>query len=139
MVKRYTTSVILLLLSYATFSQTDTSNICLPYDIVQKISIELIQKDSLDKELQVTQTLITVYKGKISLQDSTISILEQKEINYLNQIDNFTLQDSLHTKEVSRLKKENSDLSEKNKNLKTTTKILGGGLLGAIVALILFI
>jgi len=139
MVKRYTTSVILLLLSYATFSQTDTSNICLPYDIVQKISIELIQKDSLDKELQETQKLVTVYKNKISLQDSTISILEQKEINYLNQIDNFTLQDSLHTKEVSRLKKENSDLSEKNKNLKTTTKILGGGLLGAIVALILFI
>jgi len=139
MVKRYTTSVILLLLSCATFSQTDTSDICLPYDVVQKISIELIQKDSLDKELQETQTLITVYKGKISLQDSTISILEQKEINYLNQIDNFTLQDSLHTKEVSRLKEENSDLSEKNKNLKTTTKILGGGLLGAIVALILFI
>ena len=139
MVKRYTTSVILLLLSCATFSQIDTSDICLPYDIVQKISIELIQKDSLDKELQETQKLVTVYKNKISLQDSTISILEQKEINYLNQIDNFTLQDSLHTKEVSRLKKENSDLSEKNKNLKTTTKILGGGLLGAIVALILFI
>ena len=139
MVKRYTTFVILLLLNYTTFSQTDTSNICLPYEIIQKISIELIQKDSLDRELQETQTLITVYKGKISLQDSTISTLEQKEINYLNQINNLSLQDSLHTKEVSRLKKENSDLSEKNKNLKTTTKILGGGLLGAIVALILFI
>jgi len=82
---------------------------------------------------------MVLYKSKISIQDSTISILEQKEVNYLNQIDNLTIQDSLHTEEVSRLKKENIDLSEKNKNLKITTKILGGGLLGALTALILFL
>ena len=139
MVKKSAIFVILLLLSYTTFSQTDTNRICLPYDIVQKISIELVQKDSLEKELQETQTLIVLYKSKISIQDSTISILEQKEVNYLDQIDNLTMQDSLHTEEVSRLKKENIDLSEKNKNLKITTKILGGGLLGALTALILFL
>jgi hypothetical protein len=139
MVKKSAIFVILLLLSYTTFSQTDTNRICLPYDIVQKISIELVQKDSLEKELQETQTLMVLYKSKISIQDSTISILEQKEVNYLNQIDNLTIQDSLHTEEVSRLKKENIDLSEKNKNLKITTKILGGGLLGALTALILFL
>ncbi len=139
MVKKYKILVTLLLLSYTTFSQTDTNRICLPYDIVQKISIELVQKDSLEKELQETQTLMVLYKSKISIQDSTISILEQKEVNYLNQIDNLTIQDSLHTEEVSRLKKENIDLSEKNKNLKITTKILGGGLLGALTALILLL
>jgi rRNA processing protein Krr1/Pno1 len=82
---------------------------------------------------------MVLYKSKISIQDSTISILEQKEVNYLDQIDNLTMQDSLHTEEVSRLKEENSELERKNKNLKTTVKILGGGLLGTLAALIILI
>jgi hypothetical protein len=75
--------------------------------MVQKISVELIQKDSLEKELQETQKLVTIFNTKISFQDSIILILEQKEINYLNQIDNLTIQDSLHTEEVIRLKEKN--------------------------------
>jgi len=82
---------------------------------------------------------MVLYKSKISIQDSTISILEQKEVNYLDQIDNLTMQDSLHTEEVIRLKEENSELERKNKNLKTTVKILGGGLLGTLAALIILI
>ena len=139
MAKKSTISVILLLLSYTIFSQTDTNRICLPYDMVQKISVELIQKDSLEKELQETQKLVTIFNTKISFQDSIILILEQKEINYLNQIDNLTIQDSLHTEEVIRLKEKNSELERKNKNLKTTIKILGGGLLGTLTALIILI
>jgi hypothetical protein len=107
--------------------------------MVQKISIELIQKDSLEKELQETQKLVTIFNTKISFQDSIILILEQKEINYLNQIDNLTIQDSLHTEEVIRLKEKNSELERKNKNLKTTVKILGGGLLGTLTVLIILI
>ena len=139
MAKKSTISVILLLLSYTIFSQTDTNRICLPYDMVQKISIELIQKDSLEKELQETQKLVTIFNTQISFQDSIILILEQKEINYLNQIDNLTIQDSLHTEEVIRLKEKNSELERKNKNLKTTIKILGGGLLGTLTVLIILI
>jgi hypothetical protein len=107
--------------------------------MVQKISVELIQKDSLEKELQETQKLVTIFNTQISFQDSIILILEQKEINYLNQIDNLTIQDSLHTEEVIRLKEKNSELERKNKNLKTTIKILGGGLLGTLTALIILI
>ena len=107
--------------------------------MVQKISVELIQKDSLEKELQETQKLVTIFNTKISFQDSIILILEQKEINYLNQIDNLTIQDSLHTEEVIRLKEKNSELERKNKNLKTTIKILGGGLLGTLTAFIILI
>jgi hypothetical protein len=107
--------------------------------MVQKISVELIQKDSLEKELQETQKLVTIFNTKISFQDSIILILEQKEINYLNQIDNLTIQDSLHTEEVIRLKEKNSELERKNKNLKTTVKILGGGLLGTLTVLIILI
>tara|TARA_R110000823_G_scaffold304926_2_gene426732 strand:+ start:616 stop:1035 length:420 start_codon:yes stop_codon:yes gene_type:complete len=139
MVIKYKILAILLLLNYTTFSQIDTTNICLPYETVQKIVIELIQKDSLKAELQETQKLIEVLNVKISYQDSTILIIEQKETNYLSQINNLTLQDSLHTKEVARLRQENIDLSKKNGNLKTTTKILGVGLLGTLVALIIFI
>ncbi len=107
--------------------------------MVQKISVELIQKDSLEKELQETQKLVTIFNTQISFQDSIILILEQKEINYLNQIDNLTIQDSLHTEEVIRLKEKNSELERKNKNLKTTVKILGGGLLGTLTVLIILI
>jgi hypothetical protein len=107
--------------------------------MVQKISVELIQKDSLEKELQETQKLVTIFNTKISFQDSTIILLGQKEVNYLNQIDNLTIQDSLHTEEVIRLKEKNSELERKNKNLKTTIKILGGGLLGTLTALIILI
>jgi FtsZ-binding cell division protein ZapB len=57
----------------------------------------------------------------------------------LGQIQNLSEQDEIHTKEVKRLRGENNTLNRKNKNLKTTTKILGGGLLGTIVLLIVLI
>ena len=139
MVKKSKILITLLLLSFTTSSQIDTSKICLPYNVVKNISIELVQKDSLENELHETQTLITVYKSKVSLQDSTIQILEQKETNYLTQIDNLTKQDSIHTEEVTKLRGENSTLSRKNKNLKTTTKILGGGFLGALAFIIILL
>jgi hypothetical protein len=139
MVKRYLTLAILLLLSYVSLSQIDTSNICFPYNIVQKISIELIQKDSLESELHETQKLIQVFKSKVEIQDSIISTQDDKESNLLGQIQNLSEQDEIHTKEVKRLRGENNTLNRKNKNLKTTTKILGGGLLGTIVLLIVLI
>tara|TARA_Y100000389_G_C17430530_1_gene502274 strand:+ start:1210 stop:1629 length:420 start_codon:yes stop_codon:yes gene_type:complete len=139
MVKRYLTLAILLLLSYVSLSQIDTSNICFPYNIVQKISIELIQKDSLESELHETQKLIQVFKSKVEIQDSIISTQDDKESNLLGQIQNLSEQDEIHTKEVKRLRDENNTLNRKNKNLKTTTKILGGGLLGTIVLLIVLI
>jgi chromosome segregation ATPase len=139
MVKRYLTLAILLLLSYVSLSQIDTSNICFPYNIVQKISIELIQKDSLESELHETQKLIQVFKSKVEIQDSIISTQNDKESNLLGQIQNLSEQDEIHTKEVKRLRSENNTLNRKNKNLKTTTKILGGGLLGTIVLLIVLI
>jgi len=139
MVKRYLTLAILLLLSYVSLSQIDTSSICFPYNIVQKISIELIQKDSLESELHETQKLIQVFKSKVEIQDSIISTQGNKEINLLGQIKNLKEQDKIHTEEVDRLRDENNTLDRKNKNLKTTTKILGGGLLGTIVLLIVLI
>jgi len=139
MVKRYLTLAILLLLSYVSLSQIDTSSICFPYNIVQKISIELIQKDSLESELHETQKLIQVFKSKVEIQDSIISTQDDKESNLLGQIQNLSEQDEIHTKEVKRLRGENNTLNRKNKNLKTTTKILGGGLLGTIVLLIVLI
>jgi hypothetical protein len=63
--------------------------------MVQKISVELIQKDSLEKELQETQKLVTIFNTQISFQDSIILILEQKEINYLNQIESYC-KDHIH-------------------------------------------
>lgn len=139
MVKRYLTLAILLLLSYTSLSQIDTSRICFPYNIVQQITIELIQKDSLENELHETQKLIQVFKSKIEIQDSIISTQGNKESNLLGQIKNLKEQDEIHTKEVDRLRDENNTLDRKNKNLKTTTKILGGGLLGAVVLLIVLI
>jgi len=139
MVKKLTTLTTLLLLSYTTLSQVDTSRICFSYDVVKNISIELAQKDSLEAELQETNKLVTTYKSILSLQDSIIGTYEDRVLNYQDQILTLEEKDDLHTKEVTRLRDENSELTRKNKNLKTTAKILGGGLLGAIVALIIII
>lgn len=73
------------------------------------------------------------------VQDSIISTQGNKEINLLGQIKNLKEQDKIHTKEVDRLRDENTTLDRKNKNLKTTTKILGGGLLGTLVFLLVLI
>lgn len=129
---KYKILITLLLLSYTTLSQIDTNRICFPYHIVQNISIELLQKDSLEFELVETQYLVTTLVEKSKTQDSLISNLEKQEENYISQIDNLSQQDTLHTQEISRLYKT-------NKRLKLVSKILGGGFIGTLLILIIFI
>jgi hypothetical protein len=119
MVKKYGILITLLLLKFTILSQIDTNKVCFPYEVAKKISIELIQKDSLEAELHETQKILNVFNSKFILQDSIISTLE--------------------TKEKNELKDKNSSLTRKNKNLKTTAKILGGGFLGTLALLIVLI
>jgi hypothetical protein len=139
MVKKYGILITLLLLKFTILSQIDTNKVCFPYEVAKKISIELIQKDSLEAELHETQKILNVFNSKFILQDSIISTLETKEKNYISQIDILTKKDLLHSKEVNELKDKNSSLTRKNKNLKTTAKILGGGFLGTLALLIVLI
>lgn len=127
---------IILLLSFQTFSQLDTNKICIPYSTAQKIAIELVQKDSLQHELKETQLILKESQNKIRLQDSVIVSFERKEIEYKSEVKILEEKEKNHIDKVEELTEDNNKLTKKNNRLKTTSKILGGGLLGTLAILI---
>ncbi len=139
MVKKLKILGIILLLSFQTFSQSDTNKICIPYSIAKKIAIELIQKDSLQSELKQTQLILKESQNKIRLQDSVISSFEQKEIEHNAEVKVFEEKEKTHVGKIKELTESNNKLIKKNNRLKTTTQILGGGFLGTLAALVTLI
>jgi len=126
-------------MSFPIFSQKDTSRVCIPYHVAQKIAIELTQKDSLVNELDYTQKILLESKNTIRFQDSTIRTFDLKEIEYKKEIQNLETQNTTHTDKVKSLQEENQELNRKNKNLKSAVKWLGGGLAGTLATLALII
>lgn len=76
-----------------------------------------------------------VSQDKIKAQDTVIVslekdvILKQSEINVLDE------KEKTHKKNIEDLEKENIDIKNKNNNLRTTSQILGGGLIGTLSVL----
>ena len=139
MVKKLKILGVILLLSFQTFSQTDTNKICLPYSIAQKIAIELTQKDSLRSELKGTQLILKESQNKIRLQDSIMISFEQKEIEHESEVKIFEEKEITHIDKVEKLTESNNKLAKKNNRLKITAQILGGGFLGTLALLITLI
>ena len=136
MVKKLKILGVILLLSFQTFSQTDTNKICISYSVAQKIAIELIQKDSLQSELKGTQLILKESQNKIRLQDSIMISFEQKEIEHESEVKIFEEKEKTHIDKVEELTESNNKLTKKNNRLKTTAQILGGGFLGTLALLI---
>lgn len=130
--KKFKILLILLLLNLPLFSQTDTNKIILPYHIAKLIAIDLVKSDSLKAELKETQNILLVSQDKMKAQDTVIVslekdiILKQSEINVLGE------KEKTYKKNIEDLQKENIDIKNKNNNLRTTTQILGGGLIGTL-------
>lgn len=130
--KRFKILLILLLLNLPLFSQTDTSKVILPYHIAKLIAIDLAKGDSIKAELKETQNILLVSRNKIKAQDTVIVSLEkdvmlkQSEINVLGE------KEKTHKKNIEDLEKENIDIKNKNNTLRTTSQILGGGLIGTL-------
>jgi len=139
MVKKLKILGVILLLSFQTFSQSDTNKICIPYSVAQKIAIELIQKDSLQSELKGTQLILKESQNKIRLQDSVMISFERKEIEHKAEVKVFEEKEKTHIGKIQELTEDNNELIGKNNRLKTATQILGGGFLGTLAILITLI
>jgi hypothetical protein len=96
----------------------------------------LVQKDSLQHELKETQLILKESQNKIRLQDSVIVSFERKEIEYKSEVKILEEKEKNHIDKVEELTEDNNKLTKKNNRLKTTSKILGGGLLGTLAILI---
>jgi hypothetical protein len=120
-------------LSFISLSQIDTNKICFEYDIVQKISRDLVRYDSTLVELEYTKRILEITENRSLLKDKQIEILISKNVNYSFIIEAYKEKETLYKKREDDLIKENASLTHKNKNLKTalittstTTAILGG-------------
>lgn len=109
--------VLILNLSLTAFSQTDTSKKvqpepmkCLPVSTFRLIAQDLLKGDSARAELKLANEQISGLEKKVSLKDSVIVTMQQKEVNYKTIIDaqdkKYTILED-HTKKVEvELKKE---------------------------------
>lgn len=131
--------MVTVLLSFTSFSQKDTSKICLPYPTAQKIAIELVQKDSLEAELRVTQNILKETQTKVEFQDSVIVSFEKKEIEHKAEVKIFEEKEKTYVSQIDELKKDKETLEKKNKTLKSVTQWLGGGLVGTLTMIVTFI
>lgn len=116
---------IFLMMNLLSFSQTDTSKICLPKQIAKLIAIDLIKGDSAKAELELTQILVTQQQSIISEKDSLLSISNKKIDNYQTQLETCSSRDKIYQNDISSLKNDNSILIKKIKRKTITNKILG--------------
>jgi chromosome segregation ATPase len=136
MVKKLKTLAVIALLSFTSFSQKDTTRICLEYPIAQKIAIELVQKDSLQSELNITNKILKETQKQSQLKDSVIVSFEKKEIEHKAEVKIFEEKEKLHLDKINNLEETNADLTKKNKRLKSAVQWLGGGLVATLAAVI---
>ena len=126
----------ILSLSLTAFSQTGINNQptkCFPIPTVKQITKDLLSGDSAKAVLKLTEQQLAETENKVIMKDSIITMLRDKEKNYVTMLDAQQQKYSIledHTKKVEwALKKE----KVKNK----FKSILGGGALIALTFLLL--
>jgi hypothetical protein len=129
-----------MLVSSIAFSQLATKNntvdsfIVLPKIVAKEVVKDLIRKDSLESELNITKTNMGLLKNNIIAKDSIISskngiieLYKEKENNYNTMID---LKDSQKKNLEDLVKKLNKDLKKQRVKLATRTTfgviVIGG-------------
>lgn len=130
--KNFLTILIFILTSNLTFSQSkpviDTSEMCIPYNVAQKMLLDLNDYDKL-KELSILD------KDEIKLLNNKIVYLE-KSINTWEQKDSLSNEITTKTEEKFKIvSDQNNELRKEVKKLKvknTVIEIIGGALLTTI-------
>ena len=118
-----------LMVSLLTMSQknvVDTSDMCIPYSVVQKILIDLSDYDRIKE--------IKELNGKIQYQEKIINIWEEKD-----STNNIIIKKTEEKFEI--YKEENKSLSKENKRLKTKNtlfSIISGAIIAPLTYLVLF-
>lgn len=110
--KKLITLISLLLVSLTVFSQTDTTNNTktFPIPVVRQIMKDLLSGDHAKAQLILTEKQLLETEKKVSLKDSVIMILREKESNYVSIINSekqkFEIVESYSKKLQIDLKKE---------------------------------
>ena len=136
MVDKLKILLIILLLSSTSFSQKDTSKLCLDYSVAKQVAIDLVRGDSAIAELEQTNLLVDQLTFKTTQQDSIINVYKDKDANCLSQINNYNKIREQHTIMVNGLEKDIESIKRENKNLRKATTFLGAGFLGVLVSVI---
>ena len=119
-----------LLLSLTVFSQSDTTTNTktFPIPVVRQIMKDLLSGDSAKAQLEITEKQLLETEKKVVLKDSVISILREKEANYIKIIDSekqkFNIVENYSKKLEWDLKKE----KVKNK----FKSVIGVGIIGVL-------
>ena len=122
-----------LLLSLVSFSQTDTSKVCLPYQTAKKVAIDLIEGDRAKQELSLTKEVLNLTNTKVDTQEAVITELRNKEEIYLNQL-------KVKDQQLTVFTEYNKASDKKIKRLTITKKVLTFSVgLMTVIALVGFI
>lgn len=79
-------SISLLMSSLTVFSQTDTNTKSFPIPVVKMIMKDLLSGDSAKAQLKLTESQLQETEKKVVAKDSVISLLREKETNYLELV-----------------------------------------------------
>jgi hypothetical protein len=128
--KKLTLLTLIMTLSLIAFSQKDTTIQikCFPIPIVKLIAKDLISGDQAKEELKLTTKELEETQLKVSLKDSVIAKMGEKEINYNRIINEQRAQYGVlqtHTTEVEKMYK-----NMKRRNV--FTKIFSTMIIGTI-------
>ena len=108
--KKLTLLILTTILSSIAFSQKDTITPikCFPAPVVKLIAKDLLSGDQAKEELKLVSKELDETQLKVSLKDSIISKMEEKEVNYKRIIEEqknqFTVLQT-HTTEVEKMYK----------------------------------
>lgn len=118
-----------MLLPFVIFSQKDkkpdTNEICLPYYVAKKISLDLNKLDSLMEVSKLHEKEIKLLNKKVVLLDSIIITYEQKEKNYKEQIEKEQEKFKIVENQNNELRNE----IKKTKRRNTIKDIIGGAII----------
>lgn len=126
--------LVIILLSFTSFSQKDTSRICLPYHTAKLIAIDLVRLDSLSNELKELNSILDIRNNEIRIKDSLINFNEKLVIEQKSEVKILTEKEKNHLDKIAKLEANTTTLENNNKNLRTATQVLGGGFIGLFTA-----
>lgn len=123
--------------SFTSFSQkliSDTNQICIPYPIVKKIVLDLNRLDSITNISKLTDIELVETIKKVELKDKIITIFEQKENNYILQIEKENEKFKIVNDQNNDLRKDIKKLKVKN----TVIEIIGGSIITILSGVLIF-
>jgi hypothetical protein len=128
--KKLTLLTLTMMLSLIAFSQKDTiiPTKCFPAPIVKLIAKDLLSGDQAKEELKLTLKELEETQLKVSLKDSVISKMTEKEVNYNRVISEQRNQYSVLQKHSTEVEKSLRAMKSKNIFTKVFSTIIVGTL-----------